>query len=210
MPLISADFQSSSVMPKASQLSIDKVYLPDLIVGLASIKSKMPNLTHVSIKTYHQATALANNIVFIIENILDLLHIRVLALNFTYDSNINVYTCLSGRKSSPTLERLSIIGCNLELVSIIDLIRNSPQLHAIQMKLQQGVKCQDYSPLRQITRANLKLIGFNEANLKKFFRSMTNIVKLRLDDETTLSIAHLYISHPARIAQIPIGFNQDW
>lgn len=210
-PLIAADLQNSDVMPNASQLSIDKVYLPDLIVGLSYIKSRMPNLVHVSIKTYHQSSVSTNNIAFIIENLLDLPQIRVLTLNFTYNSEESAYICLSNTKSAPSLKRLSIIGCNLALISIIDLIKNSPKLHAIQMKIQRNKEFPDYSVLHQLTRANLKLIGFNEINLRKFFRSMTNIISLRLDDETSVSTARLYISNTtARITQIPIGYIHGW
>jgi hypothetical protein len=171
----------------------------------------MPNLVHVSIKTYHQSSVSTNNIAFIIENLLDLPQIRVLTLNFTYNSEESAYICLSNTKSAPSLKRLSIIGCNLALISIIDLIKNSPQLHAIQMKIQRNKEFPDYSVLHQLTRANLKLIGFNEINLRKFFRSMTNIISLRLDDETSVSTARLYISNTtARITQIPIGYIHGW
>jgi hypothetical protein len=209
-PLIAADLQNSSVMPNACQLSIDEVFLPDLIVGLSYIKSRMPNLIHVSIKTYHQSSIPTNNnLVFIIEHLLDLPHIRILSLNITYNSKGTVYTYLSGAKSAPFLERLSIIGCHFALQSILDLIKNSPRLHSIQMKIQRNNERPDYSVLQQLTRATLKLIGFDDINLQKFFRSMTNIVSLRLDDETLVSMARLYISNTARIVQIPIGYITD-
>jgi hypothetical protein len=78
------------------------------------------------------------------------------------------------------------------------------------MKIQRNNERPDYSVLQQLTRATLKLIGFDDINLQKFFRSMTNIVSLRLDDETLVSMARLYISNTARIVQIPIGYITDW
>ncbi len=73
-------------MSCACRLSINAVYIPDLIVGLSYIKSRMSNLVHVSIKTYHHSVPINNNIAFIIEGLLDLFHIRTLSLYLTYCS----------------------------------------------------------------------------------------------------------------------------
>lgn len=160
-----ADLQNASFMPCVSQLSLNRVFLPDLIVGLCYIKSQMPNLVNVTIDICNSFIPINNNIAFIIEGLLDLRYIRRLSLKlrFLYHT-IVVYTLLSKDKPAPFLEHLSIIGCNITLLLIMQLLKNSPNLCSIEMKIQNS-KCPDFSIFQQLTKATLKLIGFNHDNL---------------------------------------------
>ena len=210
-PMIAADLQGSSVMPYASQLSLDEVFLPDLMVGIPSIKSQMPNLVHLSIKTYHHYPITTNNnMAFIIERLIDLPLLRTFSLNAMYDSKETVNVSLSNLKPIPLLERLSIIGCHFPLLTVIDLMTNSPRLYSLQMKIQRNNESADYSVFQQLTRATLKLIGFDDLNLQKLFRSMKQIVSLRLDSDTFTSALRLPIASTARISKIPIGYFNDY
>jgi hypothetical protein len=160
----------------------------------------MPNLLHVSIKTYTHSVPTHNNVAFIIQGLLKLSLIRTLSLSFLHRSTETVWTRLSRIERLPFLEHLSIIGCNFYLLSLIDLMKNSSRLHSLQMKIQRNEECPDYYVFQQLRKATLKLIGFDNDNLQRFFSSMAYIVKLRLDDKLLISTARLYISDTARIS----------
>ncbi|CAF3725007.1 unnamed protein product [Rotaria sordida] len=203
---IATDLQKCSIMPRASRLSINSPYTPDLIVGLVYIKSRMPNLIHVTVKIDEFLAPAGHHIEFLIEGLLDLSHIRRFSLKLTYHTSEIVYTNFTGRKKAPYLEHLSIIGCNISLLSIIDLITNSPNLYSLEMKIQKHVPCPDFSVFQQITKATLKFVGFNNDNFQDFFSSMTRLISLRLDDETLISTARLYVSNTVHISKASVGY----
>jgi hypothetical protein len=206
-PSVAADLRDSSLMPCARRLSLDGVYMPDLRVGLSDMKTRMPNLVHVAIKTYHSSSPSENSIAFIIESLLDLSLIRTFSLKLTNKPNGTVYINLSNKKQVPFLEYLSIIGCNVSLHSIIGLIsNNSPNLRSLQMSIRNASGSEDFSVLQQLSKATLKLTEFDNKELQRFFSSMTHLISLRLDGITLIPTARLYIPDTARLSLVPFGY----
>ena len=204
---LSTDLQSCSIMPNACQLHLDRVFVPDLILGLSSIQSLMSNLVHISINAYNPSSSSAsNNVNFIIERLLALPHLRTLALKFDfYVTHILLVRLLTIRRI-PMLESFSVIGCSLSLLSVIDLMKNASRLNSLQVQIKRHDELPDYSVFKQLIRGKLELIEFDDIHLKKLFRSMVNVVRLRLDDDTLASIKRLSILPPRCLDRLPIGF----
>ena len=205
-PSVAADLQNSSVMPCAHRLSLDGIYLPDLRIGLSYINLRMPNLVHIAIKTYHTSPPTKNTVTCIIETLLELSLIRTFSLQLTSNVNESIDISLLNGKQLPFLEHVSIVGCTLLLHSIINLIKSSPNLYSLQMIIQANGINQDFSVLQQLTKATLKLVGFNNGDLKRFFSSMTRLVCLRLNDGLLIPTARLYVPITARLYQAPFGY----
>jgi len=201
-PSVAADLQDSPLMPCVHRLSLDGVYIPDLRIGLPYIQDRMPNLVHVAIKTYHSSFPSKTTIACIIESFLELSLIRTFSLDLQADLRDGIAIDLLEGKQLLYLEYVSIIGCPLVLPSVINLINHSPNLYSIQMSIQMSYAQEIFSALQQLTKATLKLCGFDDYHLKKFFSSMTRLVSLRLVDELLIHTARLHIPSTARLSRI--------
>lgn len=203
-PTLAADLPDCSSMPNAIQLFLYEIYVPDLMLGLSSIQSRMPNLVHISIDGYHGSSSSTNtNVNFILERLFTLPHLRTLALKFDFYTKGTTYVYLSSIKPIPSLEYFSLIGCNLSILSVIDLLTNASRLRSLQLRMELNREYPDYSIFKQLVRGTFELVGFDDINLQKFFNSMTNRVRLRVDGDTIASIARLHITQPTRITRIP-------
>lgn len=198
------DLFSCSPMPNAIQLFLSKIFVPDLMLGLSSIQSLMPNLVHISIDAYNLSSSSTNpNVNYITERLFTLPHLRTLALKFDFHTKRPMYVRFSPIKRLPSLEYFSLIGCHLMILSVIDLLTNAPRLRSLQVRIEQNAQEPDYSIFKQLSRGTFELVDFDDINLQNFFNSMTNHVRLQLDGNTLASIARLDITQPTRITPIP-------
>ncbi|CAF0906711.1 unnamed protein product [Rotaria sp. Silwood1] len=146
-------------------------------------------------------TATDHNKAFVIESLLDLSHSLRLSLKLAYLFSDIVYSSFTLRKKASCLEQLSITGCTISLLLLINLIINTFNLYSFQMKIYRDISSPDFSIFQQITTAILKFVGFSNDNFQNSFSSMACLISLHLDDETSISTARLFVSNTVHIAK---------
>lgn len=208
---LSADLRACSPMSNASQLFLYGTFVPDLMLGLPFIKTLMPNLVHISIEASNPSSSSAsNNVNFIIERLLALIHLRTLTLKFDFYTKNLILVRLSNIRRCSFLEHFSLVGCSLSLLSVIDLMTNAPQLTSLKVQIRRGNEFPDYSIFKQLNRGILQLTGFDDFNLRKILGSLINVVHLGLDDDTLTSITRLSITQPTCLTRLPIRCFDPW